>query len=784
MPPPRNSAPVPIDKSKYGMNPMSPSHLMDIKKMAAIARVNATKVEGTNNHNLATDIYQTRRAGMMISALKTIPRAFCYTCPVSAQEQGCQWYITTIAGTGTLGYSGDNGQAITATFNNPYGIALDSIGNVYVADTVNNVIRKIDVSTGIITKFAGGNPPPLTSPNGDGYAAIDSVIYSPRSIAFDAFGDMYIAEAASHRIRKIDTTTGIITTIAGTGVDGYTGDGGLAINATMGTPSGLCVDSMDNVYFADIKYNSVRKIDLFTGFITKVAGRGVVLGDGGAATAALLSQPYGIDVDSRNNIYITEFAGHRVRKVNATSGIITTIVGTGSPGYTGDGGPSTLATVKNPSDICVDSDDNIYIADTFNYRIRRIDGISKQTTTFAGTGGYPGATRFDGDGGLAVNAAVGGVFGICLDSSGNIYTAGASNVIRKLYGCPVPPPPRPPREHGFYITTIAGTGTRGYNGDGIPATSARINPSYGVCVDSSFNVYFIDDQRIRKVDTSGVITTLTGTGRRGYSGDGGPAISAEIDTPFGICADSVGNVYIADNYNCCIRKVDTSGVITTVAGNGTYGYSGDGGPAISATLNIAASVWVDSSGTIYIADNKNNCIRKVNTSGVITTVAGNGGMGYSGDGGAATSANLTNPFGVCVDSVGNIYIADTGNSVIRKVTASTGIITTIAGTGVRAFTGDGGAATSATLQIPRAVYVDSVGNVYIADTGNYRIRKVDATTQIITTIAGTLPGDYIGDRILANNAYIYTPFGICMDSAGKIYIADTYNNRIRNMLYR
>jgi uncharacterized protein (TIGR03437 family) len=287
---------------------------------------------------------------------------------------------------------------------------------------------------------------------------------------------------------------------------------------------------------------------------------------------------------------------------------------------------------------------------------------------------------------------------------------------------------------------------------------------------------------------SGVITTVAGNGTAGYSGDGGPATSAALRLPNGVAVDSSGNLYIADTSNSRIRKVTAStGVITTVAGNGTGGYSGDGGSATSAELFAPSGVAVDNSGNLYIADFVNMDIRKVSASGIITTVAG-GGCAASvtpncgaGDGGPATSAELTGPMGVAVDSSGNLYIADFGNSRIRKVTAGTGIITTVAGSAFVGSHGDGGPATSAELFLPSGVAVDSSDNLYIADTSNCRIRKVTASTGVITTVAGNGSEIYSGDGGPATSAALFLPTGVAVDSDGNLYIADTHNQRIRKV---
>ena len=337
------------------------------------------------------------------------------------------------------------------------------------------------------------------------------------------------------------------------------------------------------------------------------------------------------------------------------------------------------------------------------------------------------------------------------------------------------------------IKTVAGNGTAGYSGDGGSATSAQLNGPNGVAVDAIGNLFIADFENsvIRKVSISGVITTVAGKGTPRYSGDGGSATSAELNTPNGVTVDTSGNLFIADWGNNRIRKVNTSGVITTVAGNGTKGHSGDGGSATAAELSWPSGVAVDASGNIFIADQTNHKIRMVNTSGVITTVAGNGyGSGsnyggYSGDGDSATAAELNNPVGVAVDTSGNLFIADMGNNRIRKVSSS-GIISTVAGNGSKGNGGDGGSATAAKLNSPTSVVVDANGNLFIADRFNYRIRKV-STKGIITTIAGNGIYGYNGDGGSATSAELFNPHGVAMDASGNLFIADETNQRIRKV---
>ena len=339
------------------------------------------------------------------------------------------------------------------------------------------------------------------------------------------------------------------------------------------------------------------------------------------------------------------------------------------------------------------------------------------------------------------------------------------------------------------ITTITGDGTYGFSGDGGRATLARVANPQGVAVDASGNVYIADagNSRIRMVTKStGNISTVAGNGSFGYSGDGGLATSARLYYPYGVAVDASGNVYIADTGNHRIRMVTnpgSSGTISTVAGNGTAGFSGDGQLATSA-LHTPFGVAVDASGNVYIADTGNSRIRMLTKStGVISTVAGNGSFGYSGDGGLATSAQLNAPRGIAVDASGNVYIADTGNCRIRMVTnpGSSGTISTVAGNGSFGYSGDGGRATSAGLGYPFGVAVDASGNVYIPGYILHRIRMVMKSTGNITTVVGDGTAGFNVDGELAISARLNAPYGLCLDASGNIYIADVGNQRIRRV---
>ncbi len=336
------------------------------------------------------------------------------------------------------------------------------------------------------------------------------------------------------------------------------------------------------------------------------------------------------------------------------------------------------------------------------------------------------------------------------------------------------------------ITTVAGNGSWVYQQDGVAATTAPIFLPMGEATDAAGNLYLCDssNNRVRKVDvTTGLISTIAGNGEVGFSGDNGPATNAAISAPSSIVLDGSGNIYFTDSANHAVRMVNSlTGIITTIAGLGNQqGYSGDGGLAVAAKLNSPYGLAFDAAGNLYIADTGNSVIRKLTvTTGVITTVAGTGVAGYKGDGGPATAAKLNSPWGITFGGNGNLYIADLNNNVVRQINV-TGIISTVAGTGTPGFTGDGSIATVATLNGPAGIAVDVAGNVYIADSGNNRIRKVNATTGIISTLAGVSNESFIGDGGNSNMAGLYGPYSLFLDESGSLYVSDMFHNRIRRI---
>ena len=323
------------------------------------------------------------------------------------------------------------------------------------------------------------------------------------------------------------------------------------------------------------------------------------------------------------------------------------------------------------------------------------------------------------------------------------------------------------------IATIAGNGSQLFSGDGGPAATAGLNHPRGLAIDSSGNVYIsdVDNRRIRRVGPGGMISTIAGNGNSGYSGDNILAVNAWLSDVTGLALDAASNLYIADASNRRVRKVTPAGMISTVAGTGVEGFSGDGGPAINAQLGRPTSV-IFSAGNLYIADSSNQRVRRVDSNGTITTVAGNGVAGFSGDGGLATLASLATPLGMAMDSLGNLYLADGDNNRVRRVSPN-GVITTVAGNGTGRFAGDQGPAISASLDVPEDVAIDGAGNLLIADSGNNRVRKVDLISGLISTVAGTGTDGFSGDGGPAIQAMLMT------NATGSVYIADRVNNRVR-----
>jgi len=665
--------------------------------------------------------------------------------PADLSAQPTIGTIATLAGTGTPGFSGDDSDAHSAQLNAPAGVVADTAGNVYIADAGNFRIRRVDAVTGVISTFAGTG---TAGSSGDGGPAINAQFQEIKSLAINSAGDLFISDGS--RVRKITAATGDIDTVAGGGATIPFMYAGPATDVTF-TPAQITVDGGDDLYIV---------ADAGGTFLVSSVIYKVTTATGDISTVQFFTPgftAYGVAVDEDGAVYVS------------TNRYISRWIG-GQRTTFGNGGHHTR--------LAFDASGNLYMSDP--YWVYLVDMTTGALQPVAGSAWADlGATSslFGGDDGPATAAQLSRVLGFAFGPAGIMYIAEADNHrVRRVT------PPTPTLE----LTTLAGTGVPGYTGEGTASVAALNFPS-GVAVDANGNVFIADssNHRIRRVTPAGAIATYGGTGTQGYTGDGGPATAARLNTPRGVAVDAAGNIYVADYANHRVRRIRAAtGVISTIAGTGIAGFSGDGGVATSARLYHPAAVAVDAAGNVYIADQHNMRVRRVAAgTNVITTLAGNGTPGTFGDGGPAVFAQLNYPQGVAVDGSGNVYIADTYNSRIRRINPA-GTITTVAGratpVGEAAFAGEGDPATSAALNYPCGVAVDSAGNVYIADTLNRRVRKLTIATGTLRTIAGNGQLASSGDGWPATSGNLLFPRGVAVDAFGKIYVAED-GHRVRRV---
>ena len=613
---------------------------------------------------------------------------------------GTDGNIHVIAGTGVPGFSGDNGPALNATFDEPRNPYLDGKGGLYVVDYYNARVRLINLATKIVTTVAGNGKYPFS---GDGGPAVSAGM-DPSSVATDAAGNLYIADYSNNRIRKVSALNQTISTIAGQSISGDAGDGGPASASVLNGPLGLSIDSQGMIYFADYWNNYVRVINPQTGMINAFAGNGnfgLPVDNAPASTAPLLV-PIATAAEPDGSIVILEF--NYIQRV--ANGIIHTIAGTGAYGYSGDGGAAISAEFALPAAISAAPNGDIIVSDTGNFRVRRIHGI--QINAVAGTGiteNIPATTAFL-NGPEDVAAGAGGGF---------VFPDTNNSVVRQV--------------SGGTISGLAGTGVAG-------SGMGELYFPQGVAVDPQGNVYVADtdNNRILRLALNGAFTVVAGSGNYGDQGDGGSALVAALAGPTAVAVDAAGNLYIADYGNCAIRMVDTSQKISTLAGTGLCASTGNNGQANLASVD-AVALALDGKGNLYLAEPDTDRVRKIDlNSKIITPVAGAGSPGYSGDGSAATVAQLAQPTGVTVDAQGDVFIADFGNSVVRMIKGAA--IYTVAGTGPGNFTFDfeSGPALGVSID-PIAVSAAPDGSIYIADAFNDRIRQLTPVIPAKATVS-------------------------------------------------
>ena len=649
---------------------------------------------------------------------------------------------------GLAGISGTNDGTINyAQLNLPIGAAFDSAGNLYVADSGNQTIRKIS-PTGISTTFAGAAGA-VGNNNGTGSNARFS---TPSGVAVDGAGNVYVSDSANHTIRKI-TPAGAATTLAGSAGNSGTADGSGGA-ARFNNPIGLALTAAGDLLVADSNNHTIRKVTA-AGVVTTFVGAAGTSGFAdGAGTGATFRNPHSLALDASGNIFVSDAGNHTVRKVTA-AGVVSTFAGSavGSGSADGTGG---AARFNAPQGLAFDGSGNLFVADFENSLLRKISAAGV-VTTFAGSLNAPRSV--DGTGS---SAAFQKPSALVFDSSGTLYVSDFFNhTLRKVTAAAA-------------VTTWIGSPPRSGSAEGIGTTGLFQNP-YGVAVDASRNIYVADQlsHTIRKISSTGVVSTLAGLAGASGSLDGTGA-AARFYFPMAVAVDTNGNVFVAEKGNHTIRKITAAGVVTTLAGlAGSLGAADGTGSA--ARFFAPQGVAVDSSGTVYVADSGNSTIRKITSAGVVTTLAGTA-LNFGTTNGTGAAARFFSPTGITIDSAGNLFVADTANSAIRKITPA-GAVTTFAGVAGTAGSRDG-AGTTASFSNPVGIAVDAAGNVFVTDFDNNDVRLI-SPSGVVKTVAGGLRGDDDGAGAVARLA---DPTGLAVDSFGTLYIADSSNSLVRRGL--
>lgn len=749
---------------------------------------------------------------------------------VSAAINGCpRPVINTVAGTGIAGLNEDGLPPIESHLYLPQDITVGPDGNLYIVDWNNHRIRR--VVDGVVETIAG------TGELGDGKdgIAIYTQFNHPTNVCFDDQGRMIIAAWHNSLVKRLDFTTGYVENLAGTGARAFGGDEGPGNSARLDLPSSVAIDSIGNILISDQANFRLRMLEP-NGIIHTVCGTGVpgYGGDGGPALEAQLNAPKGqsaapasrIDIDNRDRIYIADTGNHCIRRIDPGDHSIETIAGTpGQAGYSGDGGPATEAKLNTPSNVAVAPNGAVYIADTMNHVVRvvRPNGT---IATLAGTG----ERGFAGDGGPADEAELDRPYGVGLAPNGTVYVADTHNQrIRKITGfsggaVPTPRPTPPPEviqctDEVGSICTYVGTGQTGFTGDGKDRLETVLYWPFDIEFTSRGRRVLLDwnNHKIREIRGDETIVTIAGSDFVGdgpadlsdLTDEGAPPLTVDLNHPTDIQELSNGDLLLMAWHNHKIRTIDAeTGRVRVLLGRGA-GKTGEDTIADATLVNQPPHGVLDHDGNLFFIDQRNQRIRVIyhldqeRKNAIVHTVVGNPGdpvtPGFNGDGAALetklsfpTGGNPEPSGGLTLDANGVLYFSDTNNHRIRKVmftnaTFTEGQVTTVAGTvgedgkPVAGYGGDGGPATEAKLNYPQDLEIGPDGNLYFADTNNHRVRRIDLTTNTIDTVAGTGERGYGGDGGPAAAAQLSRPFGVAFDANGDLYISDTFNSRIRKV---
>jgi trimeric autotransporter adhesin len=774
--------------------------------------------------------------------------------PLAARAQT----ISTVAGGGPVNITPPNAASVGA----PAAVRQDSLGNIYILDNNYGRVYKIDHVTHEMSVFAGNG---TTGYNGDNIPAVNAEMSGPSGMCIDASDNVYVADSDNAIVREIlvtavaGKTVGNIYTVAGVEAENdftYGGDGGPATSANLYFPDGCSFDTHGNLFIADRGNNAIRvvigaagvapaglppgdnvpaNIYLFTGSVP-TPGNAPAAGyapNGTATVGAALNGPFDVFVDGHDNVFISDYGNNFqhnpllpannnvIREVPATAQVfpIAMVAGhiytiAGSPGLYGHttGVPAIGALLSGAIGIYVDASGNLFFADQGNQVIREVPAVAATGMTPGDIYDVAGSGQrgYAGDGGLAINASFSFPAGTYVDSTGEIYIADSSSDAIRLVTS------NTANYQTETISTFAGNGHFSF-ANAAPATSGQINTPAGIYVDSNGDLLIADQQNslIREVASpisTGSLSTLTGEPEfNGFEGDPAPATGSVENNAIGVFTDPSGNVFVADTGNCIVRKI-SGGNIVTVAGTDpggvapatvpVCGFAGAGGPATGATIGQVNAVTVDANGNLFFSDSTNNIVWEVAKNTTSTMTAGNIYVAvgtqqttgsFGGDGGPATGAQLNKPTGLYFDIFGNLFIADTGNNLIREVPANNvtspsamtaGNIYTVAGNSGEGagFSGDGSSAIGAQLSAPFTMVVDHAGNIFIADSNNQVLREVTASNGKINTVAGTpKTAGFGGDGGPATSAQMNTPEGLALDAAGDLLVADSMNNRVRSI---